>query len=200
MTGVLTWLKRNAPDWRTVISATLIVFAFPPWDLSPLIWVALIPWFWALDRASSPKAAFVQGLWLGFLMTMGGLYWVAFVLQEFGGLPWPLAIIGLLLFSLIGQPQFLFFAPLRVYLLKRFSGQNLLILALALVFVGFDWGIPKLFPQTLGHSLYQAHWLRQTADLGGVTFSHFSCTSLTTRSGTWDDEFWAATNPAPGQP
>src|SRR5688572_3339703 len=87
-----------APDWRTILSAALIVLAFPPWDLFPLIWVGLIAWFFALEKATSSKNAFIQGLWLSFFMSLGGFYWVAYVLREFGGLPWALSILGLLLF------------------------------------------------------------------------------------------------------
>src|SRR5687768_11134827 len=102
-------MRRSAPNWLTLFSALLIVVAFPPWGWMPLIWVCLIPWFFALRRTQSAMEALIQGMWLSFFMTLGGFFWVAFVLKQFGGLPWIVAILGLLAFGFVGQPQFLVF-------------------------------------------------------------------------------------------
>lgn len=168
-------LRQIAPDWRTIVSALLIVLSFPPFDLYFLIWFALVPWFFVLHGASTPRRALVQGLWLSFLMTLGGFSWVAFVLHQFAGLPWAVAIIGLLLFGLICQPQFLIFAPAFTFFHKRLDASRrtgLTMLAagafFALTYSGVDWILPKLFVDTLGHSFYQAHRLRQAADIGGA--------------------------------
>src|SRR5690349_15585036 len=101
--------RKWAPHWLTFVSALLIVVSFPPWNLWPFIWIALIPWFTALKKAKTPREAVVQGFWLNFFMTLGGFYWVTYVLQEFGNIPWILAVIGLLLFCTFGQPQFMLF-------------------------------------------------------------------------------------------
>ncbi|MGK5089699.1 apolipoprotein N-acyltransferase [Bdellovibrionota bacterium FG-2] len=168
------------PDPLTVLSAALIVFAFPPWDFAPLIWISLIPWFFALDRCKSWKNTAAQAMWLGIFMSLGGFYWVAFVLQEFGNLPWSLAIVGMLGFTLIGQPQFLAFALARRFFLGRISeGRGrifptaLLPVLISLLYTGIDWTIPKLFVDTLGHSLYAQKILRQSADLGGAALLTF---------------------------
>jgi apolipoprotein N-acyltransferase len=174
-------LKSLAPDWRTVLSGALIVFAFPPWNVYPLIWFALVPWFGALRRQASGRAAFVQGVWLSVLMSLGGFYWVAHVLQEFGNLPGWLAVLGLVLFSLFGQPQFPLFALLwrwarvsRADSWPRSVGASIaLALLVALAYTGIDWILPKLFVDTFGHSLYLARSLRQAADLGGATLLTF---------------------------
>src|SRR4051794_28191442 len=94
-----TW-KRWAPDWLTFLSGVLIVFAFPPWNLWPLAWIFLVPWFMALKRAPTLKNAVIQGVWLSYFMSLGGFSWVAFALQEFGGLNWGLSILGLQLFCI----------------------------------------------------------------------------------------------------
>ncbi len=170
-------------DWvpapLTLLSAALIVFAFPPWDLTPLIWISLIPWFFVLDRCKSWKQTVAQAMWLGIFMSLGGFYWVAFVLQEFANLPWILAIVGLAGFSLIGQPQFLAFAVLRRFFLERTGHTGrvipvaLLSVLISLLYTGVDWVIPKLFVDTLGHSQYAQKWLRQCADLGGAPLLTF---------------------------
>ena len=148
-----------APDYYTFLSAVLIVFAFPPWNFWPLIWICLVPWFSALDRAPTSKHAVAQGVWLSCFMSLGGFYWVAHAIQEFGNLPWILSLLCLLIFSLFGQLQFAVFAPL----LKKLQKQNsvLIMISLALLYSGVDWILPKLFVDTLGHAFYQAIHLRQ---------------------------------------
>jgi apolipoprotein N-acyltransferase len=164
------------PDYRTFISGILIVLAFPPWNLWPLIWLSLIPWLVALRRSQSAYAACIQGLWLSYFMTLGGFYWIVHALQEFGNLPWILAVLCLQLFCFFGQPQFFIFAPLLValklsqpkeYLLLTPLQTLLLAVCIALGYTGIDQISPKLFLDTLGHAFFLAKNLRQLADLGG---------------------------------
>src|SRR6476469_2023311 len=132
--------KKWAPDPMTFLSGVLIVFAFPPWNLWPLAAVFLIPWLIALKKAPTYREAIRQGFWLSFFMSLGGFYWVAFVLQEFGGLNWPLSVLGLLDFCIFGQPQFFLFAPLlkkfqlEQALTKKWSPWKTCLLALVLAF------------------------------------------------------------------
>jgi apolipoprotein N-acyltransferase len=169
------WYRRPElrPDWRTVLSAVLIVFAFPPWNVTPLAWICLAPWFAALERAPTAGAAALQGLWFSVFMSLGGFYWVAYVLQEFGQVPWAVAVLGLVLYSLIGQPQFTLFGPVRWKLERARIGMTApwrsagLALASALAYAGLDWCLPKLFVDTLGYAFHDSKWLRQAADLGG---------------------------------
>ena len=172
-------LARYAPDWRTVLSGFMIVVAFPPWDMSSLIWIALIPWFSALDRSKSMKSACLQSFWLGFLMSLGGFYWIASVLIEFAEVPTFLGILGLLLYSTVGQAQLYLFTPLYRKLNDvmpvrtqawRLAGGSIL---LALAYTGIDWILPKLFVDTFGHALYNAPRMRQVADIGGPTLLTF---------------------------
>src|SRR4051812_11551673 len=119
---MLNFFKRVRPDWRTFISSLLIVFSFPPWGYSFLIWIALIPWFAALERTRDSRnswKAFQQGVWLSFFMSLFGFYWVAYVLREFSGMPWSLCILAFLIYCLAGQTQFLIFAPLYREIRKR---------------------------------------------------------------------------------
>lgn len=176
-------MKALRPSSFTCVSALLIVLAFPPWDLSFLIWVALVPFLLGLRLSSfsnlRTKAALVQsmaqGTWLSFFMTLGGYFWVSSAIREFGGVPWPLALLGLLIFSLFNQLQFWIFAPLIQVLHSR--GTSLIRTAprtfatgfgVAFAYVAIDGFVPKLFMDTLGHSLYQEQRLRQLAEIGGA--------------------------------
>jgi apolipoprotein N-acyltransferase len=167
--------RKPWPHPLTLVSAFLIVFSFPPWDLSFLVWIGIVPWLVALEKAQSTKRAVLQGFWLGFFMTLGGYSWVAYSLQEFGGVSWSVGILGLLLFCLIGQPQFLIFS----YCFKKIArsdgdfGVPISYVLFAAFYTGVDWAAPKIFMDTLGHSLYRADLLRQLADLGGAPILTF---------------------------
>ena len=162
-----------APLLLTLISSLIIVASFPPWGVYPLIWICLIPWFHSLRNTRSVRGAFVQGIWLSFFMSLFGFFWVGNVLHEFANLSWPMAGLGLLGYCLIGQPQFYFFAPLWKWLHNRLRHPLLSSFCFAFLYTGVDWILPKLFVDTLGHSLWQADHLRQAADLGGATFLTF---------------------------
>ncbi len=167
---------KRLPDGLTFLSALLIVFAFPPWNLWPLLWICLVPWFAALKRAGSVKSAVIQGIWLSYFMSIGGFYWVAYVLKEFGNLPWLLSILGLQLFSIFGQPQFIFFAFLakKSQQLKELNFLEIrkplgtIIVSTAALYTGMDWALPKMFLDTLGHGLGSAQHIKQIADIGGA--------------------------------
>jgi apolipoprotein N-acyltransferase len=165
---------RLRPDWLTIASALLYVVSFPPWNQAWIGWFCLVPWFWAVARARDSRDAFVQGLWLSVIISVVGFYWVGYVLHEFAGLPWPLASLGLLGYSLVGQPQLYLFSPV----LRATRGLRLPTLpvttCLALAYAGLDWILPKLFVDTLGHSLYASSWLIQAADLGGAALLTFA--------------------------
>jgi apolipoprotein N-acyltransferase len=135
--------------------------------------VALVPWFYALKKAPSIQAAFMQGLWLSFFMSIFGFYWVAYVLHDFAVLPWSGAALGLVGYGMIGQPQFYLFAPLWKAMEPRFKHPLLATFGFAFLYTGIDWIIPKLFVDTLGHSLWNANHLRQAADLGGAALLTF---------------------------
>lgn len=169
------------PNPLTLLSALLVTLSFPPYTAWPLIWVCLIPWFWALSRSQSLRESALQGFWLGYLLTLSAFYWVAYVLQEFGGLPWAISILGLLLFAVISQPQFflfsLFFYGLRLLEDKekerRYGFLCFCFLVLALLYAALDWILPKLFVDTLGHAFFKARNLRQLADIGGAALLTF---------------------------
>ena len=97
---------------------------------------------------------------------------MASVLEHFGNLPWPLAVIGLLLFSTFNQLQFIVFAPIYHKVASRFSGTWGFV-ALAMIYTAVDAICPKLFRDTLGHATYELDWLRQVADLSGIQLLTF---------------------------
>ncbi|MGH8557497.1 MAG: apolipoprotein N-acyltransferase [Methylococcales bacterium] len=85
-----------------VLSGMLIgtsYIPFPPWALLfcfvPL-WI-----FWM--RQNNFRRIFWGGWITAFVLTLIGFNWVAYTLHEFAHLPWPLAVIGLLLYAAVAQ-------------------------------------------------------------------------------------------------
>lgn len=162
-------------------SSLLLVLSFPPWELYPFAWIALVPYVSLLERLSrtqaSYKKVFALGLALSFGMTLGGFYWVGYVLHQFAGLPWIVSGLGLSLFGLICQPQFPLASVALVYALRRthrdpgtkYHAPSLIFwITCAAAYTAVDFALPKLFVDSLGHSLHRAQGLKQIAEYGGV--------------------------------
>jgi len=151
-----------------VLSGLLLAAAFPKWDQTYLLPLALVPLFWAL-KGRSRRAALGLGLAAGLAYFLGLLYWIVYVTYVFGNMPLPLCLLTLVLLSgylslyraawALGvnwaeQRGFsvLWFAPALWVALEL--GQTY-------IFSGFPW-------ELLGTGLYRSPLLLQAADLAGV--------------------------------
>jgi apolipoprotein N-acyltransferase len=121
---------------------------FPPWAL----FFCFVPlWLFWLRESSVRKI--LWGGWLAqFLFCLVGFHWVAYTAHEFGRMPWPAALLVLLLFCAFGHLFFvlagLAFALLRIRLgLSRAAQMALLPCVTALC-----WRyVPMIFPWNLGY-------------------------------------------------
>jgi len=151
-----------------IVSGLLLAVAFPKWDHSYLLPVALLPFFWAL-RKQSRKAAFWLGMMHGLAFYLVLLSWIMHVTHVFGKLPLPLAFGAL--FLLAGylslyrgvfawgvawaqerELSLLWFAP-ALWVALEFGQTHIIS--------GFPW-------ELLGYGLYRHPLLLQVADLTGV--------------------------------
>jgi len=92
-----------------LFSGFLVCLSFPsfldksltPWG-APLIWVALVPFFIALERAE-PVPGALLGWVFGFVYLGGILYWIAFLqeAQNLSGLAWASLVLYLSLYFLL---------------------------------------------------------------------------------------------------
>ena len=145
----MNW-RQYAPHPLTLVSAVLIVFAFPPWNYDVLIWFSLIPWLWVLRTRKILKFALLESFWLGFFTSLGGYYWVAYAIHNYGNLPWAISVLGLLLFCTFCQIQFSIFTLIYFLLRvspvhKEFGAKHFLSCVLiAALYTMADWIIPKL--------------------------------------------------------
>jgi len=121
---------------------------FPPWAL----FLCLVPlWLFWLREDSVRKI--LWGGWLAqFLFCLIGFHWVAHTAHEFGHMPWPAALLVLLLFCAFGHLFFvlagLAFALLRIRLRLSRAAQLVLLPCVT----ALCWRtVPMIFPWNLGY-------------------------------------------------
>jgi apolipoprotein N-acyltransferase len=132
-----------------------------------LLWIALVPWLAVVDRSPSLVAALGVGVLMSVAFLLAVFWWFIAAIQTYTGAPWIVALVVVVAFAPILEPQFACAAVTR-RLVRTRTGRWWAAIAGALVWVGSEWAIPKLFADTLGHGLYASAWMRQAADLGGA--------------------------------
>ena len=151
-----------------ILSGLLLAAAFPKWNQFYLLFVALIPFSWAL-QGKSLRAAFWLGLLSGLARYLTLLYWIVYVTHVFGHLALPVSVGILLLLALyLSLYQALWALGLNW---GAAQGLNLLwwgpvlwvTLELGQTYIisGFPW-------ELLGNGLFSHPLLLQVADLTGV--------------------------------
>jgi hypothetical protein len=139
-----------------------------PWLV--LGWIAFVPWLVALERARSVRAALVSGLVMAAAFELAVFGWFAPAIARYTGMSSVLAALLLVGCGPLLQPQLVTFAVARHVARDGARGARWLpALAGAATYVGTEWALPKLFADTLGYGLYPSVWLRQGADVVGVS-------------------------------
>ena len=101
---------RFSPDYfLALLTGALLALSFPRYGHPAFGWIALTPLFIALSGwfgrpghapGQPARRAFALGLVAGTTYFVGTVYWTATVVQEFGGLAMPVAIVAMLLLAL----------------------------------------------------------------------------------------------------
>lgn len=78
------------------LSGCSLVFAFAPFSLWPITFVAIVFWLVQLSN-KSPKQAFKHGLSFGFGYFAAGISWVHVSIEQFGGMPLIASLLLMLL-------------------------------------------------------------------------------------------------------
>jgi apolipoprotein N-acyltransferase len=106
-------MRRASPYAAAIASGLVLALAYPL--VVPLVglrevdpagrlelaaWVALVPAILAVRAARSARAAFLRGLVAGLAFFFATIHWVSHAMTAFGGLPLPLALLGLTLLVL----------------------------------------------------------------------------------------------------
>lgn len=112
-------LERKHREWLLPAFSGLLIgtsyIPFPPWA-SLFCFVPL--WiFWS--RQTCWKRVVFGGVLASVVFTLVGFNWVTYLLHEFAGLPWPLAVLGMLAFAFLAH-CFVPVAGLAWYLVQRY--------------------------------------------------------------------------------
>jgi apolipoprotein N-acyltransferase len=153
-----------------VLSAILLIPAFPDFELWFFAWFALVPLFWAIERErlSMVKSFLLGWLW-GVVFFFGTCWWLAYAPTHYGGIPAPGSYF-LVLCACAAVAVFpAMFALLFSVLLRRFgvfAGLAAPFLWTAIEFLRF-WTTGNNW-NSIGYSQAFVPYAIQAAQLGGV--------------------------------
>ncbi len=150
-----------------VLSGLMLTASFPPFSTDYLAWICLLPLLKAIEN-KSPGEAFRLGYVAGIAHILTLMYWIVFVLQQYGDLPLAVGILALLGISFYLSLYTGFFCLLAT----RLMGLPLSGLFLASAWVALEYARGHLivgFPWCLlGYTQYTRHSIIQIADIFGV--------------------------------
>lgn len=153
------------------------VLCFPQYDmpLFSLLFAYLL--VQSIHHSSSPRQSLAQGLILALWITVGGFHWIVYVAQNFGGLPFPVAVVLMLAYSLVAAPHL--FALCYFGHRYRYKIETLPVFIKTLfwpaLFIGLEHlaRFIKIFPEHLGNTMISFSALSQLAAIGGVALLGF---------------------------
>ena len=172
-------VRRLLPDWKNavlaVLSAVLLILAFPDFEFWFLAWFGLVPLFWAIEREKESVArAFVLGWLWGFVFFTGTCWWLTFAPITYAGFPWALAYF--LLFCLTAVVGIFpgIFAAIHSVLLRRFGTNANLAAPFVWVFAEFlRYWLTGNNWNAVGYSQAFSGYLVSYASIGGIYFTSF---------------------------
>lgn len=138
----LQGLSRLLPTWKNallaVLSAILLILAFPDFEFWFLAWFGLVPLFWAVGREKESAArSFVLGWIFGLCFFTGTCWWLTFAPITYASFPPALAYFLLMgVTAIVGIFPGIFAAMFSV-LLKRFGSIAILSAPFIWVFTEF---------------------------------------------------------------
>lgn len=161
-------LKASSIPANAILSGLLLFLSFPKFGNGVLAWVALIPLFHAL-RNAKPKEAFKTGFVTGLIAHAGILYWIAYVVVQYGYLPVYAGIAAMLLLAAYLSLYTALFAMGIVFLRARghafYLAAPLLWTVLEYVRSYFLTGFPW---ENLAYSQYLFGNIIQIAEITGI--------------------------------
>jgi len=139
--AVLTFVRESMPArielLLAVLSAILLVLAFPNFEFWWLAWIGLAPLLFAVATTSRKRIAFVLGLIWGTVFFYGTCWWLTFPMIHYAGistwLAYPLVLLPVIFVSLFPA-----FACLSISLVVNRFGSTA-IFAAPIIWVAFDW-------------------------------------------------------------
>jgi len=158
-------IKPLLPWLAAVLGGVLLFLGYVGFDQFYLAWFCLVPVLWAV-REQRPGRAFLIGWLAGTVGHGGGFYWIIQMFQQFAGVPWPFAALGLLLLAAANGILVAAWAW-ATRLIVRDTGWHVVWVA-PVVWTAMEKFWPEIFPNYLGASQYRLSHLTQIADLTGI--------------------------------
>jgi len=93
------WKRRAGCPAAGVLSGLLFALAFPPWGLTVLLPLALVPWLVALAREESRARALLSGFLFGLAYWCASIPWIVYVVTRFGGQGGAMGVLCLVLLA-----------------------------------------------------------------------------------------------------
>jgi apolipoprotein N-acyltransferase len=152
-----------------ILSALLLVCAFPDFNLWPLAWVGLVPLLFVVARRPRARQSFVLGWTTGTVFFYASCWWLTYSMIHYGGLPAPLAFALLVPGALILGLFPALFCLVLARLCARWDARALFIAPP--LWVALEWarlGVTGQLWNAIGYSQAYQPTLIQTARWGGV--------------------------------
>jgi len=151
-----------------LMSGILLFLSFPKFGLGFIAWIAFVPLFIALRNVVSIRRALLLGWIAGLTACVGILYWITYVVVNYGHLPLYLGVTIMLMLAGYLSLYIGLFAAGIVYLRKKVP----LYLVAPVLWVCLEYAKSKLFTgfpwENLGYSQYHNIFFIQIADIAGV--------------------------------
>ena len=151
------------------ISGLLLILCFPTIDLFPLAWIALVPFLLSL-YGKKPRQAFKTGLLLGIHYFFGTLYWIYYSINNYGGIPFLVSLVIVILLCLYLSLYTGIFAILFSITIRTSHLPALLVAPVfwvvleflrSYLFTGFPWS-------SIGYTQYKFLTAIQISDITGI--------------------------------
>jgi apolipoprotein N-acyltransferase len=151
-----------------LISAVLLIFAFPKTDIWILSWIALAPLMLALD-GKTPGAAFRTAYFCGVMFFLGTLYWFINMAAS-AGIPGYLAVLAIICIVMYTSLYFGIFGFFYAVFNSKSLLEKMFLYASVWAALEFtrDWLFTGFGWLCLGYSQYKILPLIQIVDITGV--------------------------------
>jgi len=165
----------------SIVSALLLILAFPNFEFWFLAWFALVPLFFAIEREKeSIVKSFLVGWLFGLVFFFGTCWWLTFAPITYAGMPWLLVYFFMFCAASVVGIFPGIFAALFSILLKRFGNYAMLSAPFLWTFTEFlrmwltgnNWN-------AIGYSQAFNGGLKEYASIGGIYLVSFLTVSIT---------------------
>lgn len=110
----------------TLLSALLLVMAFPDFDFWQVAWFALVPFFWAIYTLRSFKQAFLLGWIWGVVFFFGSCWWLSYAPIHYGGVPVFIAYLLIFISTVLVGFFIAIFSIFLLFFLRQFGTRGVL--------------------------------------------------------------------------